>query len=95
MLDTYEHPQITIYSLSTQDIRTRQNRRKTCMRLYTNKNHPKPIYPKLLILVTKKEESFTTKCRLTAENPDIFAYINFKFVYVFRKPYTLPDEFSV
>ncbi|KYN19400.1 hypothetical protein ALC57_08270 [Trachymyrmex cornetzi] len=80
MVDTFfEHPQI-VYSLSTQDITfalTRTGEEPVCGYTLIKTEHPK-----LLILETKKGESFTTKRRLSTENLDIFTYINSKFVYV-------------
>ncbi|KYN13162.1 hypothetical protein ALC57_14657 [Trachymyrmex cornetzi] len=80
MVDTFfEHPQI-VYSLSTQDITfalTRTGEEPVCGYTLIKTEHPK-----LLILETKKGESFTTKHRLSTENLDIFTYINSKFVYV-------------
>lgn len=80
MLDTlYEHPQI-VYSLSTQDITfalTKTGEEPLCGYTLIKTEHPK-----LLILETRKGESFTTRRRLSTENLDIFAYINSKFIYV-------------
>ncbi|KYN09194.1 hypothetical protein ALC57_18687 [Trachymyrmex cornetzi] len=80
IVDTFfEHPQI-VYSLSTQDITfalTRTGEEPVCGYTLIKTEHPK-----LLILETKKGESFTTKHRLSTENLDIFTYINSKFVYV-------------
>ncbi|RLU21202.1 hypothetical protein DMN91_005575 [Ooceraea biroi] len=80
MLDTFlEQPQI-IYSLSTQEI--------TFALTMTGEEHLcgytliKTEHPKLLILETKKGESFTTRRRISAENIDLLAYVNSKFVYV-------------
>lgn len=38
--------------------------------------------PKLLILKTQKGRIFKTRTRISINNLDIFAYINFKFIYV-------------
>ena len=38
-------------------------------------------HSKLLILETKKGESFAARKRLSVENLDIFTYINSKFIY--------------
>jgi len=80
MVDAFfEHPQI-VYSLSTQDVTfalTRAGEELVCGCTLIKTEHPK-----LLILETKKGESFAVKRRLSTENLDIFTYINSKFMYV-------------
>lgn len=80
MVDTlYEQPQI-VDSLSTQDITfalAKTGEEPICGYTLIKTEHPK-----LLILETKRGESFATRRRLSTENLDIFAYINSKFVYV-------------
>lgn len=80
MLDTlYEQPQM-VYSLSTQDITfalTKTGEEPICGYTLIKTEHPK-----LLILETRKGETFASKRPLSAENLDIFTYINSKFVYV-------------
>lgn len=71
-----------VYALTTQDITfalSKIGEQHLCG--YTL---PQTEHPKLFILETTKERTFTQPKKLPVENLDIFTYINSKFVYVER-----------
>lgn len=78
--DTVSKKAITVYSLSTDDVTFALT--KIGEEVLCGYNLIKTEHPKLLILETKKGDSFARKNNKAIENVDMFAYINSKFIYV-------------
>ncbi|EFN77719.1 hypothetical protein EAI_03510, partial [Harpegnathos saltator] len=80
IMDPVNEKLTIVYSLSTEDVTFALT--KTGEEVLCGYNLIKTEHPKLLILETKKGDSFAQKRRKIIENVDMFAYINSKFVYV-------------
>ena len=80
----------TVYSLATDDITFAlviKSAESVCGYTVFRTDHPK-----LVIFETVKGESFAGNYKLAVENVDLFAYINYKFIYV-EKHQNTNDEF--